>query len=121
MRKKIDPAVAAARGRKASLTRCVNNGERSPDDPDLADADRELAAARIAAHITKVLKEAPPLTRDQRARLAELLKPARDAITAARLAELGDVDGRKAKAAARKAARAARQTETLDGGDTDAA
>ena len=37
-----------------------------------------------------MLAEAPPLTDEQRSRLAELLKPARQAIVAARIAELGD-------------------------------
>lgn len=55
---------------------------------------RELAEAKIADYIEKVLAQRPPLTDDQRNRLAELLRPARKAAperkaaVAARLAEL---------------------------------
>lgn len=38
---------------------------------------RELNEAKIADYIERVLAEAPPLTPDQRARLAELLAPVR--------------------------------------------
>ena len=46
---------------------------------------RELAEAKIADYVEKVLAEAPPLTQEQRAKLAELLAPVRRA-------ECGDVD-----------------------------
>ncbi len=46
---------------------------------------RDLAEAKIADYVEKVLAEAPPLTPDQRARLAGLLAPVRRA-------ERGDVD-----------------------------
>lgn len=41
--------------------------------PDADDRRRELAAERLRLYITKVVDEAPPLTPEQRARLAELL------------------------------------------------
>jgi hypothetical protein len=57
--------------------------------PDqVEDRRRDLAQAKIADYIERVLAEAPPLTDEQRAKLAELLRPAREAVTAARLAEL---------------------------------
>jgi hypothetical protein len=57
--------------------------------PDqVEDRRRDLAEAKIADYIERVLAEAPPLTDEQRAKLAELLRPAREAVTAARLAEL---------------------------------
>jgi len=62
----------AERARVASLTR-----SRKPDDPALVEARRNLRAERTADYIRKVLAEAPPLTDEQRARLAELLTPVR--------------------------------------------
>lgn len=59
----------AERARVASLSR-----SRTPDDPDLLDARRNLRAERLADHISKVVAEAPPLTQEQRDRLAALLQ-----------------------------------------------
>ncbi len=47
---------------------------RTPDDPDLADARRDLKAARLEDYIRTVVSTAPPLTPDQRDRLALLLR-----------------------------------------------
>jgi hypothetical protein len=41
--------------------------------PDADQARRELAAERISAYIQRVLADAPPLTPEQRQRLAVLL------------------------------------------------
>lgn len=62
------------RARVASLTR-----SRRPDDPDLVKARQNLRVERLAAHIAQVVDEAPPLTTDQRARIAALLSGGRDA------------------------------------------
>ena len=59
----------AERARVASLTR-----SRTPDDPDLLDARRKLRTERLAAYITATVDAAPPLTADQRDRLALLLR-----------------------------------------------
>lgn len=56
------------RARVASLSR-----SREADDPDLIDARRNLKAARLNDYIQRVVAEAPPLTSDQRSRLAALL------------------------------------------------
>lgn len=56
------------RARVASLTR-----SRTADDPDLLDARRNLAAERLAVVIERTVSAAPPLTDDQRSRLALLL------------------------------------------------
>ena len=66
----------ALRGRVASLSR-----SRPATDPDLIDARRDLAAAKLDAYVKKVVAEAPPLTGAQRDRIAALLRPtkARDA------------------------------------------
>ena len=62
----------AERARYASLTR-----SRDPDDPELLEARRNLRAERLADYIEKILAAAPPLTDEQRSRLAELLRPVR--------------------------------------------
>lgn len=59
----------AERARVASLSR-----SRTPDDPELLDARRNLRAERLALHIATVVAEAPPLTAEQRDRLAVLLR-----------------------------------------------
>ena len=55
----------------------IRNGERPVDDPAPVDTERSLAAAKIADYIERVLAAAPPLNDEQRTRLAELLRPAR--------------------------------------------
>ena len=59
----------AERARVASLTR-----SRKPDDPDLVAARRDLRAERLALYIRKAVDAAPPLTDEQRDRLAGLLR-----------------------------------------------
>lgn len=56
------------RARVASLTR-----SRTSDDPELVDARRNLRAARLEDYILKTVDAAPPLTAEQRDRLALLL------------------------------------------------
>lgn len=58
------------RARVASLSR-----DRSPDDPALIDARRALKASRLEEYIKKTVDDAPPLTDEQRSRLASLLRP----------------------------------------------
>jgi hypothetical protein len=58
----------AERARVASLSR-----SRRADDPDLANARRDLRAERLAKAIRETVDGAPPLTDEQRARLAALL------------------------------------------------
>lgn len=57
------------RGRVAALTR-----SRTPDDPELVAARRDLAAANLAAYVSRVVAAAPPLSAEQRDRLAILLR-----------------------------------------------
>ncbi len=46
---------------------------RSPDDPELLAAQRDYHAGRLAEHVAKVVAAAPPLTPEQRDRIAALL------------------------------------------------
>jgi hypothetical protein len=48
--------------------------------PEVIDARRALAEAKIADYIERTLAEAPPLTDRQRTALAELLRPVRIAV-----------------------------------------
>lgn len=45
-----------------------------PDDPRTINARRDHKAEALAAHIARVVAEAPPLTHEQRDRLAVLLR-----------------------------------------------
>jgi hypothetical protein len=51
---------------------------RKPRDPEAIEAARrDFATQKIADYVTKVLDAAPPLTDEQRCRLAEVLRPVR--------------------------------------------
>jgi hypothetical protein len=65
----ISPETAHARARKAALTR-----SRAGDDPDMIAAERDLHAANLADHIRRTVDAWPPLTSEQRDRLATLLR-----------------------------------------------
>lgn len=66
------PEFNRARSRLAALSR----GDVDDEDRRI-EARRDFAAARIADYVTATLKDAPPLTDEQRIRLAELLRPVR--------------------------------------------
>ena len=57
------------RGRVAALSR-----SRKPDDPELVDARRNMRTERLADYIARVVDAMPPLTNEQRDRLALLLR-----------------------------------------------
>lgn len=61
-------SVANARGRVAALTR-----SRSATDPDLVKARATLKAANLEEYVARAVAEAPPLTDEQRERIANLL------------------------------------------------
>jgi hypothetical protein len=61
-------AVRTHRARVAALTR-----HHSKDDPKVVDATRDLRAASLEQYIRQVVAEAPPLTNEQREKLAMLL------------------------------------------------
>lgn len=53
-----------------------NLSRYKPNSPELAQARAELAEAKLAAYITRTVATAPPLSAEQRNRLALLLRPA---------------------------------------------
>ena len=61
--------IKSGRGRVAALSR-----SRQPDDPELLAARRDLAADVISDHIARIVAKAPPLTDEQRDRIATLLR-----------------------------------------------
>jgi hypothetical protein len=69
------------RARVAALSYAVSAGKRQPDDPELAEARaaliearRGLRAEQLAEHVRKVLAIAPPLSDEQKERIAALLR-----------------------------------------------
>ena len=52
---------------------------RKANDPDLLNARRELAAANLEKYVSEVVAKAPPLTPEQRTRIAALLRAGGDA------------------------------------------
>ena len=52
----------------------ANIARHRPDSQELADARRDLAAEKLAAYIRRTVDAAPPLTTEQRDRLALLLR-----------------------------------------------
>lgn len=57
------------RARVASLTR-----SRKPDDPDLLQARRALAIARVEQRVREAVESSPPLPADVEARLRDLIR-----------------------------------------------
>jgi hypothetical protein len=70
------PAVETTwRHKRAKLARLSQ--KLAPDAPELRELRTELRTQRTAEYIERVLAAAPPLTSEQRAKLAELLRPVR--------------------------------------------
>jgi hypothetical protein len=63
-----------ARARLASLTAQVSRNPKAVPAEDLAAARRAYITEKLADHITQVVESAPPLTDEQRDRLAVLLR-----------------------------------------------
>ena len=61
------------RAKVAALTR-----SRAANDPELVEARRNLLAARLEDHIRRTVDTAPPLSAEQRDRLAILLRGGSD-------------------------------------------
>ena len=70
----VDKAVAAERSRLAVL------GRRRPEDrAAIAETRRNLAAAKLRAHVQKIVAEAPPLTSAQISAIVDVLVDGRRA------------------------------------------
>jgi excisionase family DNA binding protein len=68
----------AVRIRRSDLDHILTPIESGSANPaTTVEAKRNNAGGRLESHIEKVLSQAPPLTDEQRTRLAELLRPAR--------------------------------------------
>lgn len=63
------PSKLSQRGRVAALTR-----SRPTDDPELVEAKRNLKALSLEEYVRRVVSQAPPLTDEQRDRIAALLR-----------------------------------------------
>jgi hypothetical protein len=70
-----NPSAAAAHHR-ARIGGLKRRGVPA-DDPRYDEARRALRAQVIADHVEKLLADWPPLTDEQRSKLAELLRPVR--------------------------------------------
>lgn len=67
-----EPDWKKTRGRLARLSQ-----DLPPDAPQLLELRGDLKTQRAAEYIARIVAEAPPLSDEQRVRLAELLRPAR--------------------------------------------
>lgn len=67
------PALTQER-RKAAARKAAFERHRGPDHPNTRFAARDLRAAELAEHIERIVDAAPPLTPEQRDRLALLLR-----------------------------------------------
>lgn len=72
------PAPIPSRSASHALRGRISNFSRSrrEDDHELVSARRDLAALTIEQHVQNILRDAPPLTDEQAARIASLLRPA---------------------------------------------
>ena len=71
------PETVFKGSRLAKARSQVGVAHRKQDREAIESARRDFAAEKIANYVTKVLDAAPPLTDEQRVRLAELLRPVR--------------------------------------------
>lgn len=69
------PARNPARRRAAAVVGALSRDPRSPDDPRMIEAQRDLAAERLHDYVRRIVDTAPPLTAEQRDRIAALLRP----------------------------------------------
>ncbi|BDB42841.1 MULTISPECIES: hypothetical protein [Mycobacterium] len=65
----LSSETAHYRARIGALSR-----DRKPDDPELVEARRALRAHQLAEHVARVVAQAPPLTAEQRERIAAILR-----------------------------------------------
>lgn len=66
----MSPQVTSLRNRHNVLRKFYD-----PDDPRVIEVRRQLKETVVAEYLQRQIAEAPPLTNEQRAKLAELLTP----------------------------------------------
>lgn len=66
--------MATASPERLTLAGKLANTRRHYPEQDTTEIERELAAVKIADYIRSIVAEAPPLTQEQRDRLANLLR-----------------------------------------------
>jgi hypothetical protein len=59
---------------RARIAGLSSRPNRPADDPQIVEARRNLKALRLEEHVKKVLADAPPLSDEQRNRIAALLR-----------------------------------------------
>jgi hypothetical protein len=69
-----NPKSTTWQSERARIAGLSGRPNRSADDPDIVEARRNLKALRLEDHVKKVLADAPPLTDEQRDRIASLLR-----------------------------------------------
>jgi hypothetical protein len=67
------PAQSPTRRRAAAVVGAVER-HHGPDDPRLPVLRRDLRAAELEEHVRRIVGNAPPLTAEQRDRIAALLR-----------------------------------------------
>ena len=67
------PSWQHHRARVASLSR-----DRAPNDPEILAERQAMQAERLAEHVARVVAQAPPLTPEQRDKIANLLRAGGD-------------------------------------------
>ena len=67
------PAKSSQRRRAAAVVGALQR-HHGPADARLTDARRDLRAAELEEHVRRIVDAAPPLTAEQRDRLAALLR-----------------------------------------------
>jgi hypothetical protein len=70
----LTSARASARARIAGFSRGVARGKRPPDDPELIEAKRELAALTLQETVETLIADWPPLTTEQVENVVALLR-----------------------------------------------
>ena len=72
------PALSEGRRRASARVGALSKHRLDPEDPALADARRDLRAeeaAECAEHIRRLVDTFPPLSAEQRTKIAALLRP----------------------------------------------
>lgn len=81
------PASAESRSKRARLAHRTR--QYGVDSPQAQEARRDFAAARLEDYVRETVASAPPLTQEQRARIASLLRVNTDRLADAIGGDLG--------------------------------